>query len=186
MQITVQELFERVRSGQVEYLVDVRTPAEYASERPDVPRLRNHPNEFIEQLDLPREAEIYLICRSGRRSAMAQQFLRERGYQNPINVMGGLLAWKDAGLPVTRTRGMFPIMRQVHLVAGLMALAGSLGALFQEPRMAWLAVLVGAGLTVSGTTGFCGMARLLGLMPWNRKAVDEARRESRQGEGGTT
>lgn len=177
MQITVQELNQRLRAGQVEYLVDVRTAAEYASERPDVPILRNHPNEFIEQLDLPRDADIYLICRSGRRSAMAQQFLREHGYRNPINVMGGLLAWKDAGLPTTKTRGMFPIMRQVHLVAGLMALSGSLGALYWKPQMAWLAVLVGAGLTVSGATGFCGMARLLGLMPWNRRAVERATSE---------
>ncbi|PLM19864.1 hypothetical protein CWN58_26810, partial [Klebsiella quasipneumoniae] len=27
---------------------------------------------------------------------------------------------------------------------------------------------VGAGLTFSGITGFCGMARLLAIMPWNR------------------
>ena len=173
MQITVQELFERVRGGRVEYLVDVRTPAEYASERPDVPHLRNHPNEFIEQLELPKDKDIYLICRSGRRSAMAQQYLREHGYRNPINVMGGLLAWTDAGLPVTKTRGMFPVMRQVHLVAGLMALTGALGALFWRPEMAWLAALVGAGLTISGATGFCGMAKLLGLMPWNRKHTEE-------------
>jgi len=64
-------------------------------------------------------------------------------------------------------------MRQVHLAAGLLALAGALGSLFWKPEMVWLAVLVGAGLTVSGATGFCGMARFLGLMPWNRKAVQE-------------
>lgn len=173
MQITVQELNQRIRNGGIEYLVDVRTSAEYASERPDVPMLRNHPNEFIEQLNLPQDENIYLICRSGRRSSLAQQYLREHGYGNTINVMGGLLAWKDAKLPVTKTRGMFPIMRQVHLAAGLLALAGALGSLFWKPEMVWLAVLVGAGLTVSGATGFCGMARFLGLMPWNRKAVQE-------------
>ena len=168
MQISVQELDARIRRGEVEYLVDVRTAVEYASERPDVAMLRNHPNEFIEHLDLPRDAIIYLICRSGRRSAMAQQYLRNHGYRHPVNVMGGLLAWKQAALPVTKTAGMFPIMRQVHLAAGMLALAGALGALFWHPVMLWLAVLVGAGLTLSGVTGFCGMAKLLALMPWNR------------------
>ncbi|HBT4793321.1 TPA: DUF2892 domain-containing protein, partial [Klebsiella quasipneumoniae subsp. similipneumoniae] len=28
---------------------------------------------------------------------------------------------------------------------------------------------VGAGLTFAGVTGFCGMARLLAIMPWNRR-----------------
>ena len=28
---------------------------------------------------------------------------------------------------------------------------------------------VGAGLTFAGVTGFCGMARLLATMPWNRR-----------------
>jgi len=168
MQITVQELNDRIHHGKVAYLVDVRTSAEYASERPDIAMLRNHPNEFIEQLNLPCDKEIYLLCRSGRRSALAQQYLREHGYSNTINVMGGLLAWKDAAFPVTKTPGMFPIMRQVHLAAGLLALTGALGALFWKPKIAWLAVLVGTGLAVSGATGFCGMAKLLGIMPWNK------------------
>jgi hypothetical protein len=33
----------------------------------------------------------------------------------------------------------------------------------------WLTIFVGAGLTVAGVTGFCGMARLLALLPWNRR-----------------
>ncbi len=168
MQITVQELNERIHQGKASYIVDVRTSAEYASERPDIAMLRNHPNEFIEHLDLPRDEEIYLICRSGRRSELAQQYLRSHGYSNTINIMGGLLAWRSAALPVTKTPGMFPIMRQVHLVAGALALTGALGALFWKPEVAWLAVLVGAGLTVSGATGFCGMAKLLGSLPWNK------------------
>jgi hypothetical protein len=33
-----------------------------------------------------------------------------------------------------------------------------------------LAAFVGAGLVMAGTTGWCGMARLLAHMPWNRPA----------------
>jgi hypothetical protein len=30
---------------------------------------------------------------------------------------------------------------------------------------------VGAGLTFAGVSGFCGMARLLAVMPWNRVSI---------------
>jgi hypothetical protein len=34
----------------------------------------------------------------------------------------------------------------------------------------WIALswFVGAGLVFAGVSGFCGMARLLAVMPWNR------------------
>ena len=37
------------------------------------------------------------------------------------------------------------------------------------PAFYGISAFVGAGLLVAGTTGFCGMARLLALMPWNRR-----------------
>jgi hypothetical protein len=33
-------------------------------------------------------------------------------------------------------------------------------------------VFVGAGLTFAGISGFCGMAHLLALMPWNRRVAN--------------
>jgi hypothetical protein len=56
----------------------------------------------------------------------------------------------------------------VQIVAGGLVLAGVfLGALVM-PAFYALSGLVGAGLLFAGVSGFCGMARLLGLMPWNR------------------
>jgi len=42
------------------------------------------------------------------------------------------------------------------------------------PEFYLLSGFVGAGLTMAGVTGFCGMARLLALMPWNRRAFAAA------------
>ena len=39
-----------------------------------------------------------------------------------------------------------------------------------NPAFFGLSALIGAGLTFAGVTGFCGMARLLSAMPWNRAA----------------
>lgn len=38
-----------------------------------------------------------------------------------------------------------------------------------HPGFWGISVFVGAGLFVAGATGFCGMARLLAVMPWNRR-----------------
>ena len=45
-------------------------------------------------------AEILLICQSGRRSQFAAEALRARGYRNVASVVGGTVAWADAGLPM--------------------------------------------------------------------------------------
>ena len=46
-----------------------------------------------------------------------------------------------------------------------------LGALF-NPEFYLLSGLIGAGLIFAGVSGFCGMARLLTLMPWNKRTAD--------------
>jgi hypothetical protein len=59
-------------------------------------------------------------------------------------------------------------MRQVQLVIGVLALTGSLLAIFVNPLFALLPAFLGAGLTLAGSTGWCGLALLLAKMPWNR------------------
>jgi len=171
MQTSVKELYQKLNRGVVKHLVDVRSPAEFHSERFNVQPLLNHPLDQIDSLNLPKDAEIYLTCRSGKRSGEAQARLKELGFMNVINVEGGFLAWHAAGYPETKTKGQFPIMRQVQIVAGSLVLLGALGSLLLNPALIWLAVFVGAGLTFAGLSGWCGMAMLLGVMPWNKKAV---------------
>ncbi|MEV8327177.1 rhodanese-like domain-containing protein [Kitasatospora sp. NPDC056731] len=56
---------------------------------------------------LPPEADgrlVLAICHSGNRSARAAQLLAERGVE-VLNVVGGMAAWAQAGLPVTTPGG---------------------------------------------------------------------------------
>lgn len=46
---------------------------------------------------------IHIICRSGSRSGVAVNMLQAQGITHASNVSGGILAWQDAGFPVTRT-----------------------------------------------------------------------------------
>jgi rhodanese-related sulfurtransferase len=51
-------------------------------------------------LDLPRDRQLLMICRSGGRSLRAAAFLAQQGFARVANVDGGMIAWKAAGLPV--------------------------------------------------------------------------------------
>lgn len=81
-------------------LIDVRETDEFAEVRAD--GATNIPmSEFtsrVGELDLDRD--IYLICKSGGRSAQVGEYLEQRGIDT-INVAGGTQGWVQAGLPHT-------------------------------------------------------------------------------------
>jgi len=84
---------------------------------------------------------------------------------------GGIENWTKSGLPVANNPGApLEMMRQVQITAGVLVLIGVGLGLVVHPGFFGLAAFVGAGLTFAGISGFCGMARLLALMPWNRLA----------------
>jgi len=52
---------------------------------------------------IPKDEGVYLICRSGMRSAQAATFLADRfGFENLINIEGGTMAWVKAGYPIEK------------------------------------------------------------------------------------
>lgn len=59
-------------------------------------------SDFIQKVKaaLPGDKTIAVYCRSGRRSASAAGKLAAEGYK-AVNLKGGILAWKEAGKPVT-------------------------------------------------------------------------------------
>jgi rhodanese-related sulfurtransferase len=85
-------------------LLDVREPAEYSAlHAPNaklIPlgQLSARLQEIAEYKDKP----IVVICRSGRRSAIAVSQLQEAGYKQASNVKGGMLAWESNGLEIAK------------------------------------------------------------------------------------
>jgi rhodanese-related sulfurtransferase len=143
-------------------LVDVREPDEVAAL--SVPGALHIPLDRVADRlgEIPRDQEVLFICRSGNRSGIACERAAER-LPNAKSVAGGIMAWEKAGGPVTVRSRAIPLMRQVQIVAGLLVVAG----FFFKPLW-FLVPVVGIGQTIAGLTGFCGMARLLQKMPWNR------------------
>ena len=96
-EISVNELAQKLLDGA--FLIDVRELDEWIAERvPEVPLIPL--GEITDRLaDFPKEGEVFIICRSGARSATACQFLRSNDV-NAINVAGGTLAWIASGQDV--------------------------------------------------------------------------------------
>lgn len=113
---------------------------------------------------------VYVICQSGARASKACQRLKEAGVAKAYCVEGGTAAWEKMGLPVERGRkGTISLERQVRIAAGLFVVLGV--ALAWTVHIAFLAIpaFVGFGLVFAGITDHCGMALVLGRMPWNRQ-----------------
>jgi phage shock protein E len=83
-------------------MLDVRTPEEYAQGHiPGVKLipLAELPNRLAE---VSKDKTLVVTCRSGNRSAQAAQLLRQQGYGNVHNMLGGIGAWQQAGFPVEK------------------------------------------------------------------------------------
>lgn len=87
-------------------VVDVRPAADFA--KGHVIHAINIPiNSFKSQIGIlqkHKERPIIVNCRSGSQSALACQQLRKDGFQDVYNLSGGIMAWENAGLPLTRKK----------------------------------------------------------------------------------
>lgn len=93
-QITVKELKTRIDGGEDLFILDVREPFEYA--------IANIGGKLIPQnevaarlVEIDRNREIIVQCKSGGRSQKIAEYLKQQGYEHVVNLAGGILAWAD-------------------------------------------------------------------------------------------
>jgi glyoxylase-like metal-dependent hydrolase (beta-lactamase superfamily II)/rhodanese-related sulfurtransferase len=82
-------------------LLDVRQPGEWQGELPAVAGARCIPLDQLRARahELERDRPVALLCQSGRRSALATSILLKAGWTEVANVRGGMLRWRELGLP---------------------------------------------------------------------------------------
>ena len=92
-------------------LIDVREPGEFEAER--IPGALLFPLSGFDPACLPAGGpkRIVFQCGTGRRSALAARRLLEGGTSEASHLAGGIRAWKEAGLPLTRVD---PTTGRVH------------------------------------------------------------------------
>lgn len=109
-EVDTDELQKAIEQGA--RVIDVREPAEYGQGHirgaVNMPRgvlemqLNQHPEVagYDNALERIAEKPLYLICRTGGRSALAAESLQRMGIENVYSVDGGMSAWQEKKLPV--------------------------------------------------------------------------------------
>jgi rhodanese-related sulfurtransferase len=168
--VTPQEAQRWLAAGEA-ILIDVREPAEFAAGH--IPQAMSLPLGALPAAlaPLPGGRKRIFQCLSGARGTQACLLASAGSDEESFNLAGGIAAWQAAGLPVVGGSGpRLSIFRQVQMIVGtmvaLLVIIGFAGVTFAFA----LAGLLGAMLAFAGATGWCGLALLLGRMPWNRAA----------------
>ena len=101
--ITVEKLHSIAESGRDIYVIDVRTEPEFSQAHlafTDDLIPFTAIEQHLDRLPQDKNAEMYMFCRSGRRSKIVTELLVSRGYTNVHNVEGGIIAWQSSGYDV--------------------------------------------------------------------------------------
>lgn len=96
-EISVENLKELMDSGAPVHIIDVREPAEHAEFNIGgrLLPLGNILSFQLEDIEDLKEEEVYVYCRSGKRSMQACMVLEQAGFVQVSNVSGGMLAWQE-------------------------------------------------------------------------------------------
>ena len=103
-EISASELHDGVKRGGAQ-LIDVRTPVEFAAGH--VQGARNIPiyefKQALPALKLDPHRPIVAICATAHRSPPAVRLLRAAGYENAVQLKGGMLSWNAVRLPTQKS-----------------------------------------------------------------------------------
>lgn len=93
-------LQSRLAAGDDVHLVDIRTPGEIA--QGVLPNASYLPMHLIpvRMSELPKDRDVILYCRSGARSYHACSYLIQQGFDNVVNLRGGIIGWARGGFEI--------------------------------------------------------------------------------------
>ena len=98
--ISVHELKERLKKEKDLLLLDNRAKSEWESGHIEEAVLAPAPDMRQPADDWNKEKEVIVHCNTSNRSMTAASLLKQKGFKNVTNVLGGTTAWSAAGLPM--------------------------------------------------------------------------------------
>jgi rhodanese-related sulfurtransferase len=85
-------------------VVDVRETAEWSAGH--IPNARHialgHLSKHLSEIEKFKDKPVIVVCASGNRSGSGCNVLKKAGFERVFNLAGGVHAWSDAGLPMTK------------------------------------------------------------------------------------
>jgi hydroxyacylglutathione hydrolase len=101
---TVWDVQKRIRSERDVVVLDVRQPQEWADGHIEG-AIHITGAELPQRVgEVPKDRQVAVICGSGYRSSVSSSLLAHHGHERIANVLGGMSAWKRAGLPTVEER----------------------------------------------------------------------------------
>jgi len=165
--ISVKEFLDLQKKEKVK-LVDIRSPQEYSRE--SIGCAENISVDDIYDADIKSDEIVVLHCQSGNRTNQAASKVAGLNAKEVYLLDGGISAWKQHKQPTVKNlKEPLPLMRQVQIIVGFLVVLGVVLSFVVNPYFSLLSAFVGAGLLVAGLTGFCGLARILMILPYNKK-----------------
>lgn len=153
-------------------LIDVREVIEYKI--CSIPNSINLPVSKVTMDEVKvakhKDKKLVFHCKTGNRAMKACKKLIQEGIDVDIwNLEGGIESWKENNLSTISSKNTLPLERQVQIVISTLILSGlGLYYFLNNPLFLIIPFIVGLGLLNAGMTGWCGMAKLIAKMPWNK------------------
>ena len=102
--LPASEFQSAISSDEQKQIIDVRTKGEFESGH-----IEGAQNMDIQSMDFPekvaglnKEKTVFVYCLSGGRSSTAASQLQSMGFKSIINLQGGILAWNEAQLALSK------------------------------------------------------------------------------------
>jgi len=114
-QLDAKAFSEKIHEENNPVILDVRTPEEFSGGYiAGAININYNSDEFSKKVNkLDKDETVYVYCLAGSRSADAAKEMRESGFKNVVELKGGILKWKAAGLDVTPGNGAAKVSMSV-------------------------------------------------------------------------
>ena len=165
--INATELAKRMNDEKIR-IIDIRSKDEFAREH--IEGAENMPAEDLnDKLSYTNDDILVFSCMSGTRTQNCSTIIKKMHAKELLILEGGLGAWKKANQKTKKNdKAPLPLMRQVQIIVGFMVVLGVVLSFTVSQYFALLSGFFGAGLLFAGVSGFCGLARVLMLLPYNK------------------
>jgi thioredoxin len=100
--LDVNTFEEKLNNNKDAILLDVRTPDEYANGYIGNAGNIDYYEDFKNKIaKIDKNATYFVYCKAGSRSASAADIMRKNGFKEVYELKGGIMAWENAGKPLT-------------------------------------------------------------------------------------
>ncbi len=106
-QLNAKEFSDKITATPEAIVLDVRTAKEFSQGHiQNATNISWNDPTFDGKINnIPKNAPIFIYCLSGSRSMSAANFMRGNGYDQIYELMGGIMKWSSANLPLTTEEG---------------------------------------------------------------------------------